>query len=226
MESAPEAQPQSRQQVSQAPECPEIVEAAQERGITSIVHFTDVKGLVGIMASGVVKCRADLPEDELVKHVYEPNAADRSLDERWHNYVNLSVTAINLRMFRFSQRQHPDAEWMILEFDPKILGDSGVVFCTTNNIYPAARRVRGLCGFEKLFAPTVRGWYGTPTARGDSPPHKTTDPQAEVLYPFELSLKHLHTVTVADDGTYDAVVAARAVSAYEPMIRLDPEAFL
>lgn len=219
------AEPQSRKAVRRAPECPEVVAAAKERGITSIVHFTTVNGLKGILASGAVKCRRDLPEDDVVKYVYEPNAMDRHLDQLWHDYVNLSVSAINLRMFRFSAGEHPDAMWATLEFGPAILGDRGAVFCTTNNIYPAARRGRGLPGFEQLFAPTVAGWYGRPVNRGDHPPNQTTDPQAEVLYPFELSLKHLHTVTVPDDDAEDAVEAALCHFPYAPRIKKNPEAF-
>ena len=225
MERAPEAMPQSRDELRRAARCPEIIGAAKERRITGIVHFTRIRGFLGILASATVKNRRDLPEDELVRHVYEANADDRTLDERWHDYVNLSVTTINVRMFRFSQRQHPGDDWVILEFGPEILGDRGVVFCTTNNIYPAARRRQGLRGFEQLFAPTVPGWYGYPMARGDRPPHQTTDPQAEVLYPFELPLKHLHTVTVPDDHVYDAVEAALCHFPHEPKIKSDPEAF-
>ena len=191
VEWALEAKPQSPDEVHRAPRCPEVVEAARKRGIKSIVHFTTIKGLVGILASGELKCRRHLPDDELVRHVYEPNAADRSLDERWHDYVNLSVTNINLRMFNFSVGQRGVKEWVILELSPKILGHRGVVFCTTNNIYPAAHRCQGIRGFEQMFAPTVPGWYGHPVARGGRLPSQTTDPQAEVLYPFSLALKAL-----------------------------------
>ena len=166
------------------------------------------------------------PAQFAVQYVYEPNAVDRHLDARWHAYVNLSVTAINLRMFDYSCREHPDAEWVILGFGPQILGDPGVVFCTTNNIYPDAERRRGLRGFEDLFAPSVAGRYGVPTRRSDHPPCRTTDPQAEVLYPFELPLEHLHKITVRDDGeAYDAVIAALSHFPYEPMVEADPEAF-
>lgn len=222
---APEAEPQSRKEARRAPLCPEVVDAAKERDITSLVHFTTVDGLKGILASDAVKSRRDLPEDAAVKYVYEPNAVSRRLDRLWHDYINLSVTAINLRMFNFSAREHPDVEWVILEFGPEILGDRGVVFCTTNNIYPAARRGRGLPGFKQLFAPTMAGRYGYPVNRGDRPSNKTTDPQAEVLYPFELALVHLHTVTVLDDDTEDAVDAALCHFRYAPRIKKNPEAF-
>ncbi len=160
-----------------------------------------------------------------MRHVYEANAADRRLDQHWHDYINLSVTSINLHMFEFSRREHPGDDWVILEFGRKILGDSGVVFCTTNNIYPAVRRSRGLPGFEQMFADEVPGRYGKAVTRSGRSRHHTTDPQAEVLYPFELSLEHLHTVTVPDDRTYEAVDAALLSFAPEPKIKLDPEAF-
>jgi len=192
--------------------------AAKKRGITSIVHFTRRAGLVGIFASSAVKSRHDLPEDHRLKHVYEANA-DRRLDQFWLNYINLSVTNINMHMFKFSQRKHPDEDWMILEFGPKILQHRGVVFCTTNNIYPSAHRCRGLKGFEQMFAETVPGWYGNELDRRCRLPCETTDPQAEVLYPFELSLKHLHTVTVADDNGVDAVEAALEIYGSWPLTK-------
>lgn len=222
---APEAKPQLPDGVHGAPRCPEVVEAAKKRGINSIVHFTTIKGLVGILASGELKCRRHLPADELVRHVYEPNAADRSLDERWHDYVNLSVTNINLRMFNFSVRQRGVEGWVILEFGPKILRHRGVVFCTTNNIYPAAHRGKGVRGFEQMFAPTVPGWYGRPISRGGRPPSQTTDPQAEVLYPFSLSLKHLHTITANNEDAYEDALDALSIYPKEPTMNLEPEAF-
>lgn len=220
-----EARPQTREQLQSAPWCPEIVEAATARGITCVVHFTTVDGLKGILYREAVMNRLELPEDEAVQHVYRHNADDRHWDKPWHAYVNLSVTAINLRMFNFSRREHPGAVWVILNFGPEILGDPGVVFCTTNNIYPAAQRWSGLLGFESLFATRVAGWYGTLTERKDKPPEFATDPQAEVLYPFELPLTHLHKITVGDDDAYEAVIAALSHFPNEPRVEIDPEAF-
>ena len=223
---APEAQPRGAAEVRRTSSCPEVVEAAEVRGITSVVHFTRIRGLVGILSAGAVKARGLLPEDDRLKYVYEENAPDRSRDVRWHNYVNMSVTAINRRMFQFSERQHPDAQWVILEFGPEILGDPGVVFCTTNNAYEVAHRCTGLRGFEQLFAQRVPwGHFGDVHFRHRYESNRTTDPQAEVLYPFELRLDHLHTITVRDDDTYDAVVSAKAIYPHDSAIVSRPEAF-
>lgn len=223
---APEARPQNAAEARRMPRCPEVVEAARERGITSIVHFTRISGLVGILAAGAVKARGLLREDDLLKFVYEENAPDRSRDVLWHRYVNLSVTKINSHMLQFSERQHPDAQWVILEFGPEVLGDPGVVFCTTNNAYEVAHRCAGLRGFEQLFAEQVPwGHHGSVRQRQRREPNRTTDPQAEVLYPFALPLDHLHTITVRDEGTYDAVVSATAVYSHDSALSCRPGAF-
>ena len=225
MKWAPAAEPQSRKEARGTPRCPEVVRAAEERGITSIVHFTRIPGLVGILGSSAIKARNQLPEDARLRYVYEANAADRRRDQFWHDYVNLSVTAINLHMFRSSQSWHPGEVWVILEFGPEILGDPGVVFCTTNNIYTDTHRCRGLQGFEQLFASDVPRWHENRIVRRNRQPYETTDPQAEVLYPFELSLEHLHTVTVPDDDVEDTVEAALCHFRYAPRINPNPEAF-
>ena len=223
---AAEAEPQSAEEIGSMPRCPEVVDAAVERGISSIVHFTRIRGLVGILDRSAVKARADLMRDTRLRFVAEGNAPDRSRDVLWHDYINMSVTAINRRMFRFSKRQHPDAQWVILEFGPEILGDPGVVFCTTNNAYEVAHRSRGLRGFEQMFTEEVPwGHIGSVHVRFETGADRTTDPQAEVLYPFELSLDYLHTITVGDEETLEAVVAAKAISSHRSDISLRPEAF-
>lgn len=44
------------------------------RGITQVVHFTTMRGAIGILASRAVKSRARLEEDKFLEHVYMPNA--------------------------------------------------------------------------------------------------------------------------------------------------------
>ena len=223
---APEAKPQTLEDARSAPRYPEIVATARDRGITSIVHFTRTSGLKGILYTSVVMARSLLPEDARVKHVYEENVADRSRDLEWHDYISLSVTDINVRMFEFSKREHPCDEWLILEFDPEVLGEPGVVFSTTNNAYEVARRHAGPQGFEEMFAPRVPwGRYGSVRSRYGRARNQTTDPQAEVLYPHELALHHLHTVTVADEDAYETVQAILYNFPHDPEVVINPEAF-
>lgn len=96
----------------------------------------------------------------------------------------------------------------MLSFTPEILDHEGVCFATTNNMYPAARQGEGLVGFEALFADEVAGKYGRIGRREDGfPPQLPTDPQAEVLYPRELSTEYLQRIYVSD------VVSRRTIRA-------------
>lgn len=124
---------------------PEILAAAEERGVQNVVHFTTNAGLVGILASGAVKSRERLPDDKHLEHVYQPNALIRK-DTPWLDYVNLSIERINRWMFDSSTAWHATEGkfWVVLSFAPDILAHRGVVFTTTNNIYPTCRRAEGL----------------------------------------------------------------------------------
>ena len=224
---ATEAEPQSAEEIGSMPRRPEVVDAALDRGISSIVHFTRIRGLVGIMDSRAVKARRFLPDEDRLKYVYEENAPDRSRDTPWHGYVSMSVTDINRRMFRSSEHHHAGAQWVILDFSPEILGDPGVVFSTTNNAYENAHRRRGLLGFEQMFAEEVPwGHFGTISTRRGKAPNQTTDSQAEVLYPGQLDLDHLRRVIARDEATYERVVAVRATFVHCPYVDVIPEAFV
>ena len=190
------ARPRTPAEIAELDRCPEVVVAAGAREITEVVHFTTVSGAVGILASGAVKSRRRLPEDKYLEHVYRPNARNRSRDTLWHDYVNLSVSRINDSMFDSSERWHAvdGVSWVVLSFRPHILGDPGVVFATTNNIYPACLRGEGLAGFDAMFADPVWGRYSCRQERVGLPDNFTTDRQAEVLYPGELVLDHLQRI--------------------------------
>ena len=222
MDWAPQATPQTAEEVHMMPNNPEVVEMASKRDISSIVHFTRIRGLVGILDSSEIKPRSELPLDARLKHIYQPNAEDRSRDHQWHDYINLSISQINMRMLNFSQREHPNEKWVILELSPELLGDPGVIFCTTNNAYDVVHRCAGLRGFEQMFASKIPwGHYDSVCTRSGRKYNQTTDPQAEVLYPFKLSTDYLHTITINDEETEDMVVAALSHYSQYANIRLN-----
>ena len=175
------------------------------------VHFTRARaGSRACCTPEVVKARLYLPEDARVKHVYEENASDRSRDLRWHGYINLSVTDINVRMFEFvHERSIPCDKWVILGFDPdrSSVTPGGCVLHHEQRLRPRIPLRRSL---EDSSRCSPRESHGATIGSVQAPAtferrNQTTDPQAEVLYPFELSLDHLGTVTVADEDTYETV---------------------
>jgi hypothetical protein len=150
------------------------------------------------------------------------------MDPVWEDYVNLSITRINVHLFDISSiHWHPDVWWAILVFDPEILEHPDVTFTTTNNIYPAVRRDRGGAGLEAMFAPVVYGRYNEVHRRTRATPANfTTDVQAEVLYPRELATTSLMRVYVARDSQQDEVCGQiRGLGHRDVEVIVDPAKF-
>ena len=192
------------------PSRPEVVDEARERGIADVVHFTTVRGAVGVLASCALKSRERLPKDKYLEHVYSPNCNYRK-DEAWLDYVNLSITRINDSMFTHSERWHAQegVSWVVLAFDSQILSHPGVVFTTTNNIYTGCRRAEGLEGLRALFSERIVRWNGEVLPRSSN--HKDnwpTDRQAEVLYPGQVPCKYLRRIDVQEEKQLDTIEGA------------------
>ena len=200
------ARPRTAEEIKGMPCCADIKVAAKRRGITQVVHFTTVKGAVGILAAKAVKSRALVGEDKYLEHVYQPNAQIRK-DQLWLDYVNLSIERINDWMFETSIRWHhaEDNPWVVLSFHPRILAHPGVVFTTTNNIYPKCERAEGLAGFRRMFAGMIRGRYDEIHDRTDKLAAWPTDRQAEVLYPGGLSCVHLQRIDVQEVESLETI---------------------
>lgn len=221
------ARPRTADEVAGLPPCRDVLDAARRRGVQSVVHFTTVSGAIGVFASKAVKSRSRLQENQYLEHVYRPNARFRK-DQSWLDYVSLSIARINDWMFAHSERWHAadNNPWVLLSLDPEILSHPGVVFATTNNIYPACRRAEGRAGFEQLFAQSVYGRYDkryerTDDMRSDWP----TDRQAEVLYPGEVPGSWLQRVDVQVAETKDTICGALAVLKRDVSVRYTPEVF-
>lgn len=169
---------------------------------------------------------ARLPQDKYLEHVFRPNAPFRK-DREWLDYVSLSLQRINDWMFNTSTRWHAteDISWVVLSFAPQILAHSGVVFTTTNNIYPACRRAEGLAGFSQMFANQVRGRFGKVYTRTGKQSAWPTDRQAEVLYPGKLSCDHLQRIDVQMEKTVDTIHGMLGALTLEVDVSHAPEIF-
>jgi hypothetical protein len=177
------------------------------RRIVEVVHFTPSKGLLGTLAARAVLSRVRIHDEEILEYIARVNA-ERVLDPGYEDTINLSITSLNSSFFDASSRWHPNNSWALMAFDPVVLQHEGVVFCTTNNGYPACTRGTGQAALEAMFADEVRSRYGNPIRRPPGlPANLTTDEQAEVLYPERLSTEYLRTVYVRDEQFADQVHA-------------------
>ena len=221
-----EAKPKMAREIAELSPCLDVLDAAKERGITDVVHFTTTMGVVGILAARAVKSRERLPEDKYLEHVYMPNAAFRK-DVKWLDYVNLSIQRINDWMFESSEKWHwnEKVSWVTLSFSPEILSHPGVVFTTTNNIYPSCERSEGLDGFSRMFSDSVVGRYGSRHVRAGKLDSWTTDRQAEVLYPGELLIEHLQHIAVQTEKGLETIDGIMGVLPVNVPVRYAPGVF-
>lgn len=177
------------------------------REIPEVLHFTTNVGLLGMLAGKGILSRKRLPHQKYLEHVYRPNAAVRR-DGPWLDYVNLSISHINHEFFGHSKRWHRDEDvwWCIVALDPEILTHEGVLFTTTNNMYPGCSRCAGEEGLEALFAEEITLWNGRTIKRDPGLALcETTCHQAEVLYPERVLLEHFRRIYVATGRHADIV---------------------
>jgi len=187
------------------------------RGIKEVLHFTTSNGLVGIMSAGSLFSHARLPAERQLSHILQVNCSDRSRDQPFHGFVNLSISRVNASFFSIARnRWHAtkDLYWCVLAFDAEILTHEGVLFSTTNNAYNETLRASGEPGLESLFAPTIRQF---PTKIIHRPPgfsdNLPTCSQAEALYPDSVPIQYLRRVYVPSDDIADEANAQIAVCA-------------
>jgi hypothetical protein len=180
----------------------------ERREIPEVLHFTTNRGLLGMLAgeTGILS-RERLTYEKYLEHVYRPNATVRR-DDRWLDFVNLSITHINTEFFGHSTRWHQDEDvwWCIVALDPEILTHEDVLFATTNNMYTGCARGAGEEGLENLFAERVTLWPGhTITREAHLALSETTCHQAEVLYPGQVAVEHFRRIYVATPRHADIV---------------------
>lgn len=209
-----------------------IMEFVAARGIREVLHFTTNHGLIGVFASGALLSRDDLNANDLLGSVKLLNCAMRR-DAGWTGYVSSSISAVNKDFLASSQGWHPPRDgvwWAVLSFLPSVLSDDGVVYATTNNVYPVVQRAEGLDGLKALYAPRVPwGYYGSIAVRTPSTPlHRPTHVQAEVLYPGRLGLDRLQAIYVPRGEHVDDVRGLMTSIPQAPQVPVEacPEVFL
>ena len=160
-------------------------QAVQERGITTLLHFTRLCNLAGILREGL-KPRWHL----------KPSEAAINDPERFDGFLGASSFSIgfpNYKVFwRFREKYKP-AQWVVLEFSAEILFAKKCIFSFTNaasnHVRQESKRWRTSCeAFDLMFAEEAK--WATPIVRRTDLgllPCLTTDPQAEVLVPGTLS---------------------------------------
>jgi hypothetical protein len=217
----------------------DITAAATARQIVGMRHFTTNAGITGILATGELRCRAQLVADQYLDRIFYPNCELR-VDPRWTGHVSISISHINDSFFSIcsgSSKWHRglDGFWAVLDIDPGIMGDDGVWFTTTNNMYTNVQRGQGVLGFEAMFADVVHPFRPVRSqaalVRNGLGDHQPTDPQAEVLYPGAVETPFIRGIVLRTDEDAHSVssqvsfFAGRGMDVSHIDVRVDPAAF-
>jgi hypothetical protein len=178
----------------------------------------------GTIASGAILSRAQLEQEEYLAHIREP--VWHRKDQDFIDHISLSVTSINDDLFWRSRSHFPHLWWAVLGVTPAILDDSGVVFTTTNNVFPSVRRGTGVEGFEAMFAEEVVGRYGTVHGRAGVSDPQPTDRAAEVLYPVRIPTDHIEAIYVVEPDHRNLIVSwCEALNHPDLAVEVRPDVF-
>jgi hypothetical protein len=156
-----------------------IQQFCRDRGIKSLIHFTRLANLSGILAEGL------LPRSELELRARPPVFNDELRWDRRKDAVCLSIGFPNYAMFMKYRDRHSTVIWVILEVTPDVLWEQDCAFCKHN---AACREMRAVQRALLREPQALLGMYadeitfrGEVIRRANLPACFPTDPQAEIL---------------------------------------------
>jgi hypothetical protein len=165
----------------------------EQRGISSLIHFTPTINLISILEEGKLLSRqllenADIEQTDILDFIEFTDSI--RYDDK--NYINLSISFPNYFLFRrFMERTQdlPHINWCVLKIDPKYIYSSETLFAVTNAASSVAKYQFGITGdfdkFQELFGDNLNLKVRI-ISRGSLDKKYPTDVQAEVLVRNEI----------------------------------------
>jgi len=162
----------------------------QSRGIETVVHFTRVSNVPGILEHGL------LGRETLARRGLPSVSNDSYRYDGTPDAICISISFPNYKMFYALKQRNPDTDWAVLRLDPAVLWELPCAFCRSNagastvSSIPLADRM-GLPALKAMFA-EVRPDVSRAQLR--IPDNYPTDPQAEVLILAPVALGYVHRI--------------------------------
>lgn len=203
-----------------------IQDAAMQRNITRLCHFTPSRNLIHIVTDpqGVLASK-HLHENE--KAVFNPTDV-RRLDG-FPDHVCCSVEYPNAWYFQEARKRDPlFKDWVVLFLKPHHLWASGTRFCPRNAAANLGRNAQeGIDAFNAMFAHSVVGAKGKTYSRTSRhPAFLPTDEQAEVLIPDRVAREDLIGIGVlGEDQAKREVARLEILNVQIPHVAIVPDFF-
>jgi hypothetical protein len=170
----------------------EIRRFVESRGISTLVHFTTVENVPGILEHGLLG-RKSIASRSL-KSVFNDHYRYDDIADA----ICASVSFPNYKMFYSLQRNNPETDWVVFRLDPSILWEIPCAFSITNAASSKVTRIpiderKRFKSFSAMFEdipPNIK--------RSDLeiPDDFCTDPQAEVLILGPVSPSYILDINV------------------------------
>ena len=113
----------------------QIQQICEERGTTTLIHFTRIENLRSILEDGLLG--RSLLETDRQQFIYNDQ---RRLDRR-KEAICLSISFPNYDMFYKYRKETSDSQWVVLLIEAKVLWELDCAFCQENAASNAARHI-------------------------------------------------------------------------------------
>ena len=184
----------------------QIQKICEDRSITTLVHFTQIKHLQSILYEGLLD-----HQSLLEKHGQQFVPNDPKRLDRHKEAICLSISFPNYLLFNKFSRPNtgspPDySQWIVLLLDAKVLWELDCAFCQENAASNAVRHIswkekKKTDALESIFIEEHRDINGTVYQRHSPriPQHYPTHPQAEVLVRSRIGPEYIKEVHFYDE---------------------------
>lgn len=166
-----------------------ILQFSQQRGITTLIHFTPLSNVASILRFGLIP--REYLKYRTVALALAPVFSDAIRSDGREHSNCISVTFPNYRML-YSKWSRRKEQFAVLELSVEAMFRHACYFSDTNAARPNAKIEKGIAGARQMFGQEAL------RSQLNLPKNYTTDPESEILNESVVPPSWVHRVLVQD----------------------------